>query len=235
MKITATHVKKAVKLIKCGLSSGLGKPNPGEMCIEAVWCNVLGLPHGDDPQCVTPYLRRLKISLNDRNWSSNGARAKGMLKLGVAQVGSLGVLDEAEFQSRVITITRKVMVPIALRAAASVQKKQEHIDALNKAATDLELDPSKDNCIKARYAAAAYAADAVAAAYVAYAAADAADAAAAAAYAAYAAYAAADAAAAAADEKSKKRDEVLTRFADEVLTILIDMKAPGCKWLHLCE
>ena len=46
--------------------------------------------------------------------------------------------------------------------------------------------------------------------------------------AAYAAYAAADAAYAAADKE-------LTFFADKVVDILIELKAPGCQWLPLLE
>ena len=83
------------------------------------------------------------------------------------------------------------------------------------------------------YAAAAYAADAYAAAaydaVAAAAAAAAADAYAAAAYAA-AAYDDAAAAAAAADAE---RDRILSQFAEWVVEILIDLKAPGCQFLDL--
>lgn len=74
MKITKTLVKKIHKLIDHGLSSGLGSPEPGKMCVEAVVCYAMGLPHSDDPGCVDPAVRSLKIVLNDSNWSSNQAR-----------------------------------------------------------------------------------------------------------------------------------------------------------------
>ncbi len=70
----------------------------------------------------------------------------------------------------------------------------------------------------AAYAAYAYAAAAAAA----YAADDAADAAYAAAY-------------AAADAKKSARDKSLADFAEGVVQILIEMKAPGCQWLELTE
>ena len=182
----------------------------------------LDLPHGDDPQCVSEPLRRLKIRLNDSSWSSNQARARGLRRLGVAQIGSKGVLDEKEFVRRVVRLSIQKCVPEALRAAATLAKGSRKSDLLT--AADLcEKDPTRENAQKARTAAAAADADAAAAAY-----------AAAAAAAADAAAAAADAAAAAA-ARSAARDKSLSAFAEEVVQILIDMKAPGCQWLALTE
>src|SRR5690242_6476677 len=96
--IMQAHVEKILATIDAGLVNGVGEPIPGHMCIEAAVCYGLGLPHGDNPTCVSPYLRRLKIGLNDRNWSSSEARAKGLRRLGLAQLGSAGVLDETEFR-----------------------------------------------------------------------------------------------------------------------------------------
>jgi len=173
--------------------------------------------------------------------------------LGVAQIGSKGVLDEKEFVRRVVRLSIQKCVPEALRAAATLEKGAKKSDLLT--AADLcEKDPTRENAQKARTAAAdaaadaadaaayaAYAADAAAdaAAYAAYAAAYAADAAAyaadaAAAAAAYA-YADADAADAAAAARSAARDKSLSAFAEEVVQILIDMQAPGCQWLALTE
>ena len=83
-------------VVDAGLSSGVGSRTPGEMCVEAAVCYALGLPHGDDPGCVAQSLRRLKIGLNDARWSSKTARAAGLRRLALAQLGSAGVLDEAE-------------------------------------------------------------------------------------------------------------------------------------------
>ena len=47
-----------------GLSSGQGS-REGQMCIEAVICATMGLPHGDDPGCVAASVRSFKIRLND--------------------------------------------------------------------------------------------------------------------------------------------------------------------------
>ena len=76
--ITREIATKVRDTVDAGLVSGIGHPIPGQMCVEAVVCFALGLPHGDNPACVSPVLRRLKISLNDRHWSSPAARAAGL-------------------------------------------------------------------------------------------------------------------------------------------------------------
>jgi hypothetical protein len=159
---------------------------------------------------------------------------------------------------RVSTMTIRVYVPLALRAAASVKGNAARKKKLLDAAKLCEHEPTPENARKAReiakgayaaaYAAAnAYAAYAAANADAAYAAAnaayaayaDAAYAAYAAANAAYAAYAAANAAAdanpaaAAYAACAASRDSVLASFCEQIVGILIEMKAPGCQWLGL--
>ena len=76
MEITEAIARKVLEVVDAGLVSGLGQPAPGKMCVEAAVCFALGLPHDDDPKCVAPSLRSLKIRLNDAQWSSKEARAK---------------------------------------------------------------------------------------------------------------------------------------------------------------
>jgi hypothetical protein len=232
--ITKEIASKVLEVVDAGLSSGVGERKPGFMCVEAAVCYALGLPHGDDPRCVSPALRSLKITLNDKPWSSKEARAKGLRRLAVAQLGSVGVLDDREFAKRVAEMVIRKMVPLALRAAASIQKDAAHKQKLIDAANRCEKDGTKAAANAASaYAAASAAASAYAAASAA-ASASASDAASAyaAASAAASAYAAASAAYAA---KSKARDQVLSDFAEGVVQILIEMKAPGCEWLSLTE
>ena len=77
VEITRKSAQKVRDTVDAGLVSGLGRPVPGEMCVEAAVCYALELPHGDAPACVAPALRRLKIGLNDRQWSSPQARPDG--------------------------------------------------------------------------------------------------------------------------------------------------------------
>ena len=215
--------RKVLEVVDAGLVSGVGDPVPGHMCVEAAVCYALGLDHGDDPECVSRALRALKIRLNDSCWSSNAARTNGLRRLALIQLGSRNHLDDGEFAKRVAELAIRKQVPIALRAAASLNKSPEHKKALLDAANRCEAEGTREAVRSARKAAAAAAADA----------ADAAAAAAAAADAAYAAYAAA--AAAAADAAADARDKILSDFAEDVVQILIDMKVPGVQWLPLTE
>lgn len=240
--------RRVLEVVDAGLVRGMGEPIPGEMCVEAAVCYALGLPHGDDPPCVSPVVRRLKIRLNDARWSSPQARARGLRRLAIAALGSRGVLDEVEFVRRVARLAIQTCVPTALRAVAQ-RRAGEQRERLLHAADLCEREPTRNNALKARAAAYAYAADAAeAAAHAAFAAAYAdagaafaatADAAAAAAYvAAYADAAAADASVNAALKSAEARaayDDALATFAERVVHVLIDMDAPGCAFLHLTE
>jgi hypothetical protein len=244
MNITQAQIDKIHSLLDYGLPTGLGEPEPGKMCVEAAISYALGLPHSDDPGCVIEPLRRLKIRLNDSNrWTSNKARAEGLRRLAIAQLGSNVAVDPQDFVNRVVTMTIRTIVPSALRNAA---KHCKNPAKLLEIALKCEQEPTQANAESARSAAAT----ATAAAYAAYAAAaadaaDAADAAAASASAAAAdadaaaataadaaAYAAAaSAAASAADAAADAAEKILIEYAENVVQILIDMKAPGCVWL----
>jgi hypothetical protein len=231
-EVTEELSKKVLSVVDAGLVHGIGEPVPGKMCVEAAVCYAMGLPHSDEPTCVSPALRSLKIRLNDSRWSNDEARTKGLRRLAIAQLGSQGALEDKEFVSKVSVLVIQKYVPKALRAAASIKGNAKHKDSLESAALLCSTDPSINNAKKAKTAAAAVAAYAVAAyaaaAYAAYAAADAdADADAAAA----AAAAAADAAAA----YAAVRDGVLSEFGEDVVQILIEMNAPGTKFLYLTE
>jgi len=182
--ITLEIAEKVRDTVDAGLSEGVGNPIPGQMCVEAAVCYALGLPHGDDPGCVSPALRSLKIALNDKNWSSSLARAKGLRRLALVQLGSVGVFDDTEFMRRVSEMTIRRMVPMALRAAA--RRVPAHAIKLEAAAIRCEQEGTRESARAAALAAAA-----------------------------------------------STRDRVLADFAELVVQILIDMKAPGCQWLAL--
>jgi hypothetical protein len=241
-EINESLARRVLEVVDAGLVHGMGAPEPGKMCVEAAVCFAMGLPHSDEPTCVAPALRRLKIRLNDSRWSSDQARSKGLRRLAIAQLGSAGALDEKEFAKRCARLAIQTSVPTALRAAASLAK-SERKERLLAAADLCEREPTEVNARSAKdaayaaEAAAAYAADAYAAAYAAdaHAAAYAAEAAAEAAYAAYAAAYAAYAYAAAAADAAYAADRSLAAFAEGVVQILVEMNAPGCEWLRLTE
>jgi hypothetical protein len=261
--VTRELAQKVLELVDHGLVSGIGAPEPGKMCVEAAVCYAMGLPHGDRPTCVAPALRALQVRLNDSCWSSDMARAKGLRRLAIAQLGSAGSLDESEFIERVLGVVVRKTLPSAFRVVAATlddARKAKWLDLAQRCETAREARQIflefRENASAASAAASADAASADAYAAAADAAAVAADAyayASAAAYAdaaayavsAYAAYAsaAADAYASAADADAaaykKKttvaRDKSLAAFCEEVVQVLIGMKAPGCAFLDLAE
>ena len=228
MKITKAFVKKLLPIIDAGLCIGLGQPKPGEMCVEAAVCYAKGVEHGDNPACVSPVVRRLVLILNDANWSSDMARAKGMRRLAIAQLGTTGQINKNIFAEMVAEISIKKTVPRALRCVAKIYPDKVHQEALEEAAVDCE---TKGTAHAARAAAnAAYAAD-----HAAYAAHAADHAAYAADHAAHAAAHAARAADHAAANAAYAADIELGLFAEDVVQLLIQLKAPGADWLSLTE
>ena len=105
---------KYEEYISRGLSAGMGDRD-GQMCIEAVVCAALGLPHGDNPNCVAPAVRAYKIILNDSAWSSEMVRAAGLHDLGIAQVGSAGIVDDIRFTQRMAEETIRQIIPTLFR------------------------------------------------------------------------------------------------------------------------
>jgi hypothetical protein len=161
--IDITVARKVLEIVDAGLVRGVGNPVAGEMCVEAAVCFALGLPHGDDPKCVAPSLRQLKIRLNDARWSSNQARAKGLRRLALIQLGSVGHLDDQEFAKRCATLAIKTSVTLALRAAASIHKDPKHAQAMRSAAKVCETEGTRASALEAKKTT-AYAATAAAAA-----------------------------------------------------------------------
>ena len=131
---------KVLEVVDTGLVSGLGTRTPGQMCVEAAVCFAMGLPHGDKPTCVAPALRALEIKLNDAAWSSPAARAKGLRRLALAQLGSAGALDEAQFAAAVADMTVRLIVPRALRQAAAVHPDAKHKATLEAVAVQCERE-----------------------------------------------------------------------------------------------
>src|SRR6185503_557973 len=96
MELTQAVAQKVLDTVDAGLVHGLGKPIAGQMCVEAAVCFALGIPHSDNPPCVGAAVRAFKIALNDSKWSSNAARAKGLRRVAIAQLGSDGI-DQVAF------------------------------------------------------------------------------------------------------------------------------------------
>lgn len=110
--VTLEVAKKIVALANKGVTSGLGTPQPGKMCIEAVVCYALGEGHNDAPSCVQHDVRDFKIDLNDTvGWLTNMSRGRGLKRLGLAQLGSEGVINGREFNAEVLRLILCKYVP----------------------------------------------------------------------------------------------------------------------------
>jgi hypothetical protein len=80
----------------------------------------MGLPHSDEPPCVSPAIRQLKIQLNDSAWSSDKARGAGMRRLALAQLGSAGIVDDVPKLN-----VDAIPVDEAVRLAAELEEKMD--------------------------------------------------------------------------------------------------------------
>ena len=210
IEVTREHAARVLEVVDQGLSSGLGVAKPGEMCVEAAVCFALGLPHSDNPPCVGSAVRAFKIALNDSAWSSKAARAKGLRRLAIAQLGS-DTIDQTEFATKVAIGMVNKILPIALRAA----NLETHAVACENA---VDLPTCEEAAEAAARAAAMAAARAAAMAAMA-------------ARAAARAAAMAEAAEAAAWAAAAREDEILTIAAEIAVEALQD--SPGYQWLDL--
>lgn len=119
MSITEKLARHVLEIVDAGLSRGMGKPEPGNMCVEAAVCYAMGLDHNDNPPCVAPAVRRVKIALNDQNWGGEGhysekgkkLRAEGLRRVAVAQLGSKGVVANHIFARRLYERVVAEMLP----------------------------------------------------------------------------------------------------------------------------
>ena len=109
-----TVIEKFDAIVARGFCTGKGAPD-GQMCVEAAITQAMGLPFSDQPSCVEPAIREYKIILNDANWSSPEARAKGMRDLGIAQIGSVGVVDSQQFAKLISERTIRILIPALFR------------------------------------------------------------------------------------------------------------------------
>ena len=209
MEINKELAAKVLETVDFGLCSGVGEPVPGKMCVEAAVNYAMGREHGDEPSCVGAAVRRFKIELNDANWSSNLARAAGMRKIAIAQLGS-DKLDQIEFARKMAIRNTQVVLPVLFR-----KLEMEEIAKRCEDANDLEYAESAAKYAESAAESAEYAAE--------YAAKSAAK------------YAAESAKYAAKYDAEYDPDYFFKLSAQVCLDVLIDMNSTGCEFLFLCD
>ena len=122
--LTESLIKKLLAVVDAGLTAGLGVHEPGKMCVEAAISFALGEPHTDGPSCVHPVVRAGKIILNDCAWSSDLARARGMRRVAIAQLGSTEI-DYVRYVRLLAQYTQDQIVPLAAKYAQYAAKYAE--------------------------------------------------------------------------------------------------------------
>jgi hypothetical protein len=128
--------RRVLSTVDAGLCAGVGEPQPGKMCVMAAINYALGREHGDNPEtCVGFAVRAFDIKLNDADWSSNAARAKGMRAEAIAKLGSNN-LNQQEFAKRLAIKTVNVLLPVTLRALIALIP--SHADVLEISARTCE-------------------------------------------------------------------------------------------------
>jgi hypothetical protein len=164
-EVTLETARNVAEVVGKGLCYGLGKPEPGKMCVEAAVCYAMGLPHSDEPPCVSDAVRAAKIQLNDSKWSSDRARGMGMLAVAVGQLGSKDVVDDQRFVEMFLwRVVREIVGPffdkIGLPAHAEAMRSADTLDSLersavtaNKLCDDARAANAADYVAKAAYAA----------------------------------------------------------------------------------
>jgi len=120
--ITEPLVRKLLATVDVGLVKGLGSPEPGKMCVEAAVSYALDEKHSAVPSCVGSVVRVGKVVLNDSAWSSNMARARGMRKVAIAQLGSKDAIDYLKYARLLAQYTLAEIVPLTTEyASASIE------------------------------------------------------------------------------------------------------------------
>ncbi|MGH7187179.1 MAG: hypothetical protein ACREIB_12995, partial [Pseudomonadota bacterium] len=134
------------------LTEGAHSPD-GAACLHEAW-NVASGYGWDDDAHGRPDLR----GLNDVPWSSDEARTQALLPVAVALWDFERWSDDRKraWARRVASETIRRVLPVALRAAASVHPEQHHRDALTAAAETCakeEAESAKSAASAARSAA----------------------------------------------------------------------------------
>lgn len=150
MEVTETLVRNLIATINPGLARFCNKENPQDKDLRAAIVAALGAEAYWLNSLISPAVAA--FDLCDANWSTDQARAKGLMRLAVAQLGSYGALDQSGFVHNVVNIATIHMLPKALRQVAGVLVSPSLRHELEYAADNCECLPELDAAIAAAYA-----------------------------------------------------------------------------------
>lgn len=147
MEVTETLVRNLIATINPGLARFCNKENPQDKDLRAAIVAALGDEAYRLNSLISPVVAA--FDLCDANWSTDQARAKGLMRLAVAQMGSYGALDQSGFVHNVVKIATSHMLPKALRQVAGVLVSPSLRTELECAAVNCECLPGLDAAIAA--------------------------------------------------------------------------------------
>lgn len=212
------------------INEGTGEQLPAWRCESYTFYYPL-LPHDDDTKCVGWAVRYLVFHINNREWSSDAARAEGLRKLVVAQLGS-DKLDQFRFAHLVALKTVQRMCPLLFAQLAKLAETDEDREAMESAGRACAEVASLQDAVmvltlglgRASGAAhtleiARYSALALANGHTI----------------AHALDLALFLALTLDHVHAIDRDETLAMLADICVEVLVEMESHGCQWLELCE
>lgn len=128
---TEQTARRVLALLDFGLPTGLGQAKPGKMCVEAAVCYAMGADHSDQPRCVSGAVSNFKIEVNDRKWSSNAARGRGLRAIAIAQLGS-NKLTYSNFGSALRDVVVGFLRGLALKELARRKPDFKFVRKINK-------------------------------------------------------------------------------------------------------
>ena len=152
LEITEPLIRKLLATVDAGLTAGVGVPEPGKMCVEAAIAFALGEPHSDGPTCVHPVVRAGKIALNDCAWSSDLARAQGLRRVAIAQLGSTKI-DYVKYVTLLAQYTHDEIVPLAAESAKTAAEYAESAESAAQYAAKTAAEYAESAAQYAEYAA----------------------------------------------------------------------------------
>lgn len=143
--ITRNLVEQLSQTIDKGLSDGLGKPAPGQMCVEAAICYVNGWEHNDEPKCVNPTIRDFSINLNDSlSFKNRQSRAKALKRFAIAQLGTKNQKNIGrKFASQATLVYIQKWYPLFIRELITTKDfDEDFVNKVQKRLKSLEEKPS---------------------------------------------------------------------------------------------
>lgn len=132
--VNETFVKQLLYQIDGGLTHGMGGGGRSNMCVQHAVNHVMGRGRSDDVTwCALNEINSFGIHLNDCRWTSKRARADGLRRLAVAELGSNKV-NKAELAQSI----RRKYVNHMLPQQLEIVGKHELAAHARSANTDLE-------------------------------------------------------------------------------------------------